>query len=138
MCLCSAFTVKPGSLPSQVKWILVVARVVSSLMAPVRNHVLRAPEELHPIVYLGVRDPGRRLIDGGGNTTGCLANQRDLRSRSKSCCGILGLVIFKNQQPLPCTLMFLMGASNYMRSRHNQEDRPSPKAFDCKNTASLL
>jgi hypothetical protein len=100
MCLCSAFTVKPGSLPSQVKWIFAVARVISSLMAPVKNHVLRAPEELHPIVYLGVLDPGRRLMDGGGNTTGCFANQSDLRSRSKSCCGVLGLVIFKNQQPL--------------------------------------
>jgi hypothetical protein len=111
MCLCSAFTVKPGSLPSQVKWIFVVAKVISSLMAPVKNHVLRAPEEFHPIVYLGVRYPGRRLIDGGGNTIGCLANQRDLRSRSKSCCGILGLLAFKNQQPLHCTSTFLMRAS---------------------------
>jgi hypothetical protein len=128
MCFCSAFTVKPGSLPSQVRWIFVVARVISSLIAPVRNHVFRGPDELHPIVYLGVRNPGRRLIDGGGNTTGCLANQRDLRSRSKSFCWNLGLEILINQQPFGRMLIFIMGIWQKLELSHHQP-RLSPPNF---------
>ena len=42
-----------------------------------------------------VLEPGKRLIEAGGKAAGCFANQRLLRSRSKSCicaCGSGDLV----------------------------------------------
>ena len=60
-----------------------VAKVVLSLMAPVKVCVFRTPSEDQPEDDAWLRLPGRRLIQGGGNNAGALANHKDLRSRSR-------------------------------------------------------
>ena len=45
ICLCCAFTVIPGLLPSHVKCIIVVPSVAVSRTAPVNVYVLRTPLE---------------------------------------------------------------------------------------------
>jgi hypothetical protein len=74
---------------------IVVPKVVASRIAPVKVYVLRTPLEDHPDDEAYVLLPGKRLMEPGGKAAGCLANQRELRSRSRSlicACGSGDLV----------------------------------------------
>jgi hypothetical protein len=75
-------TVAPGLLALHVMCIIVIPRVSLILIALV-NEMLSEPvvlmEVAKPPIFLLLRSAG------GGNSGGDLANQRDLRSKSRSC-----------------------------------------------------